>query len=169
MAFPKILKDFNLFGDGDNWITQIEEVQLPKLERKVEEYIAGGMAAPVDIDMGLEKLEMEWTAASLMPEIFDGFGAISLTETLLRFTGACEDDTTGDVVAVEIVARGRHREIDSGSAKRGEKNQVKVITSLGYYKLTIDGKEKIEIDPVGYIFKVNGKDMLANRRKALGI
>lgn len=32
----------------------------------------------------------------------------------------------------------------------------------------IDGKKKLEIDPLNYIYYVNGKDYLADVRKALG-
>lgn len=169
MAFPKILKDFNLFGEGESWITQIEEVTLPKIARKVEEYVAGGMAMPVDIDMGLEKMEMDWTSAGWFDGLFDGLATTSMNGNMLRFVGSAEDDSTGAVIPVEITVRGRHREVDMGNAKKGDKNQIKITTSLAYYKLTLNGQEKIEIDAAGYIFKVNGKDVYAERRKALGI
>lgn len=37
-----------------------------------------------------------------------------------------------------------------------------------YYATYIDGKKKLEIDPLNYIYYVNGKDYLADVRKALG-
>lgn len=169
MALPKKLKDFNLFGDGNNWQGQISEITLPKLSRKTEEYMAGGMAAPVDIDLGNEKIEMEWTAAGMIAEIFDGYGATKLDNNMLRFTGAYIRDDTDETVAVEVVVRGRHKEIDGGSAKAGDNNEIKVTTSCAYYKLSIDGSPVIEIDPVGYVFKVNGEDRLAAKRAALGV
>ena len=169
MALPRTLKDFNLFGDGDNWVSQVSEIVLPKLARVVEDYVAGGMVGAVEIDLGMEKMEMEWTADGLIDAIFDGFGKSSLDGNMLRFTGSYERDDTGETVAAEVVVRGRHREIDMGTAKRGEKNQIKVMTSLSYYKLTIGGQEVLEVDMIGYVFKVNGEDRLAERRANLGV
>ncbi|MGM0563669.1 MAG: phage major tail tube protein [Pseudomonadota bacterium] len=169
MSLPKKLRNFNLFGDGDNWQGQIEEVVLPKLSRKTEEYTGAGMDGPVDIDMGQEKIEFEWTSGGLIPEVFDGYGSLKLDDNMLRFAGAYVSDETAETVPVEIVVRGRHREIDMGTAKSGDNNQVKVMTSCSYYKLTVAGTTKIEIDLPGYVFKVNGVDRLVEQRQALGL
>ena len=40
--------------------------------------------------------------------------------------------------------------------------------SVSYYATYIDGKKMLEIDPLNYIFFVNGKDYLADVRRALG-
>lgn len=40
--------------------------------------------------------------------------------------------------------------------------------AVHYYATYIDGKKVLEIDPVNYIYIVNGKDYLAGVRKALG-
>lgn len=40
--------------------------------------------------------------------------------------------------------------------------------AVSYYATYIDGKKKLEIDPLNYIYYVNGKDYLADVRKALG-
>jgi len=169
MALPKQLKDFNLFGDGENWQGQIPELNIPKLARKAEEYRAGGMDGTVEIDLGMEKIEFEWTAGGLIDAIFDGFGAPTLDANQLRFTGAYMRDDTAETVAVEIIVRGRHREIDPGTAKAGNNNQIGVVTSCSYYKLIVDGEDVIEIDVPGYVFKIRGEDRLAAKRTALGL
>lgn len=169
MALPKKLRNFNLFGDGASWQGQIAEVALPKLARVVEDYRGGGMDGAVELDVGQEKIEFEWTAAGLIVEIFDGYGASRLDNNMLRFAGAYFSESDGDTTAVEIVVRGRHREIDMGTAKNGENNEIKVITSCSYYKLIIDGEEVLEIDLPGYVFKVRGEDRLADRRAAIGL
>lgn len=168
MALPKKLKDFNLFGDGDTWRGQIAELSLPKLARSMEEYRGAGMDGTVELDMGQEKIEFEWTAGGMIEAIFDAFGAVEIDSTMLRFAGSYERDDTGDIVPVEIVVRGRHREIDPGTAKNGDSNEISVTTTCSYYKLTIGGQNVIEIDVPGYVFNVRGTDMLAQRRAAIG-
>ena len=62
---PTNLKNFNLYADGESLMGVAEEITLPKLTRKMEEFEAAGMAGPVDIDMGNEKMELEWTCAGM--------------------------------------------------------------------------------------------------------
>lgn len=169
MALPKKLKNFNLFGDGESWQGQIAEITLPDLVRKVEEYRGAGMDGSVEIDMGQEAMSFEWTPAGLIESIFDGFGHSELDGKMLRFAGAYVRDDTADTVAVEIVIRGRHKQISMGTAKAGDDNTTPITTSVSYYKLTIDGKDVIEIDVPGFVFLVNGTDRLAAQRAAMGV
>ena len=78
-----------------------------------------------------------------------------------------EDSTRPD--AVEIVVRGRHTEIDMGSAKPGDDTSFKVSTSCSYYKLSINSEAIIEIDFINMIEKVGGDDLLAGLRTAIGL
>nr|WP_262363471.1 phage major tail tube protein [Xylella fastidiosa] len=58
MSAPRhLLKHLNLFIDGKGYAGQVEEINLPKLTLKTEEFRGGGMLAPVELTMGLEKLE----------------------------------------------------------------------------------------------------------------
>lgn len=166
---PSVLKNFNLFNEGNSLMGVADEVALPKLARKMEEYQGGGMPAPVDIDMGNEKIEFDWTCAGFHADVVTGYGATKPNAKLLRFSGAYQRDDTGEVQAVEVVVRGRHKEIDFGNAKIGDKSATKIKTTCSYYKLTVDGKVLIEIDALAMVFSVNGNDMLADQRKAIGL
>lgn len=169
MALPKKLKDLNLFGNGDNWQGLVDTLTLPTLARKMEEWRGGGMDAPVDIDLGMEKLTFEWTIGGLVPAIFDNFGTNRLDADLLRFEGFYERDDVGQTSAVTVVVRGRHQQIAMGDAKTGDNTAHQITTTCSYYKLEIDGATVIEIDVPGLVFKVNGEDRYAERRKALGL
>lgn len=169
MALPKKLKNFNLFGNGESWQGQIDELTLPELARKVEEFQGAGMDGTVEIDMGQEAITFEWTPAGLIESIFDGFGHTELDSQLLRFAGAYVRDDTDETVSVEIVVRGRHKQIGMGTAKAGDNNTQTVTTSCSYYKLVINGRDVIEIDVPGFVFIVNGKDRLAAKRQAMGL
>lgn len=169
MALPNILKNFNLYADGNSLMGVADEVTLPKLSRKMESFQAGGMVAPVDIDLGNEKLEHEFSCGGFVAELVKQYGATKISGVLLRFAGAYQRDDTGDVQSVEIVTRGRYSEIDFGKAKVGDKSETKFKCSLSYYKLTVDGKVLFEIDAIGMVFTVNGVDLLDKQRKAIGL
>lgn len=169
MALPKILKDFNLFGDGNNWQGQIPELTLPELARRMVEYEGGGMDGPIEVDQGAERQVFEWTAGGMIVEIFDTWGSPIHDAALLRLTGSYESDETGETIPVEIVMRGRHKSIALGDASKGDNNQISVTTTLSYFKLTVDGEAIIERDVPGMVFRVRGEDRYAQRRQNLGV
>jgi len=169
MALPSNLKNFNLYNDGNSLMGIADEVTLPKLSRKTEEYQAAGMPFPVDLDISNDKIEIDWSCQGFVADVVKQYGAVKVGANLLRFSGAYQREDTGDVQAVEIVVRGRHKEIDFGSAKVGDKTQTKIKTSCSYYKLTVDNAVLIEIDALSMIFIVNGVDMMEKQRKAIGL
>jgi hypothetical protein len=169
MALPRKLKNFNLFNDANSYLGQVPEFTLPKLTRQMESYRAGGMNGPVKIDLGQGELEAEMTLGGIVRQVFEQYASTRVDGVLLRFAGAYQEDTTGQVSAVEVVMRGRHEEIDLGNAKVGESNDVKIKLTLSYFKLTIDAAPLVEIDMTNMVETVNGVDMLAAQRAAVGL
>ena len=88
---------------------------------------------------------------------------------MLRFAGSFQQDDTGTVSAVEVVVRGRHETIEMGEATPGEDTEHSITTTCSYYKLAVDGEVLVEIDLLNFIEIIDGKDMLAEQRKAIGI
>lgn len=168
MSMPSKLKNLNLFNDGASYLGLVTEFKLPTLTRKMEEYRAAGMLGPIDIDLGQEKIEVEWKCGGLMRDVLRQYGAAQHNAVQLRFAGAYQREDAADVDAVEIVIRGRHSEIDAGTGKVGDDTEFSVKTTASYYKLSINGRTEIEIDMVGMVFIVNGVDQLAAQRRAIG-
>ncbi|MDG6327702.1 phage major tail tube protein [Glaesserella parasuis] len=169
MALPRLLKLMNVFNNGFGYEGVAEEVELPKLTMKSEDFRAGGMLGEVTANLGLEKLEMTHKYAGIVPELFKGFATDTIDSELIRFAGSYQRDDTGEITAVEVLVRGRHTELDGGSSKTGEKTETTIKSALSYYKLTVDGKELIEIDLINSVFKVDGKDRYAQHRAAIGL
>ena len=171
MALPRKLKHMNLFNEGESYMGVASSVTLPKLTRKFEAWRGAGMdgIAKVDMGMGDDGLPLDWALGGIDLTVLKQYGAVSANSIGLRFAGSYQQDDTGDTIAVEVVVRGRHEEIDMGEAKPGEDTEHKIITACTYYKLTIDGQEIIEIDTMGMISKVDGKDMLEEHRKNIGL
>lgn len=171
MAMPRKLKNMNLFNDGNSYLGLAKTVTLPTLGRKMEGYRGGGMNGPVKADLGMsdDGIQLEWKLGGLDLIVLRQFGATSAAGILLRFSGAYQQDDTEEVAAVEVVVRGRHETIEMGEAQPGEDTEHSITTTCSYYKLTVDGEEIIEIDLLNFIEKVNGVDLLAKQRAALGI
>jgi len=81
--------------------------------------------------------------------------------------GLQESNSEAESVVVNL--RGLFKELDFGSWKPAEKATLKCIIAANYYKLTIDGRELIEIDAENMIRKIDGIDQMAPMQTALGI
>lgn len=170
MSLPTVLKQLNLHVEGESLYHQIEEVKLPKLAFKTEEYKGGGMPAPVSVDSDmLEKLDLEWTVHGFYENAIKQLANRKVGGLQLRFMGAYQAADSDDIKSVEISCRGKHDEVDNDKAKAGDKQPTKVKTSLSYYKLMVNGQVLVEIDTLGMICIIDGKDLLADKRKAIGL
>ncbi|AIO47627.1 MULTISPECIES: phage major tail tube protein [Burkholderia] len=169
MGMPRKLKGFNLFQNGENFVGQVVEVTLPKLTRKMEDYQGGGMSGPIKVDFGQEGIQLEWTCGGFMRSVLGQYAITKHDGVLLRFAGGYQAEDSTNVDAIEIVIRGRHSEIDPGTAKSKEDTAFKVTTVASYYKLSVNGQDVIEIDFVNMIEKVNGNDLFAALRNAIGL
>lgn len=167
MGLPSKLKNFNVYLDGVSHLGQIAEVTLPKLTLAGEDWRGGGMLGPVFADMGLDKLEAEFTAGGLIRVPLSQFGATRHDAAMLRFAGAYQSDGNGRVQALEAVLRGRYTEIDMGNAKVGPDTEHKFKMAVSYYRLIIGGVDVIEVDLLGAVFRVDGIDRYAEIRAAI--
>ena len=97
---------------------------------------------PIDIDLGMEKLEAEITFSEYDPELFRLFGIMDNSTVNFTLRGGLQG--TGDTEPVVINLRGKIKELDSGSWKAGDKATLKCMIAIFYYKLTIESSFKIE-------------------------
>jgi len=171
MALPRKLKHMNLFADGDNWQGLCEEVTTAKLTKKLENYRAGGMAGSVGVDLGYEDgaLDTEFTLGGFEVNALRKHSAVTHNAVLLRFAGSFQRDDTGEISAVEVVTRGRIKEFDNGNYKVGDNSTMKLSMANSYYKVVVDNETIIEIDTVNMVEIVNGVDMMAEHRTAIGL
>ncbi|GGZ31987.1 phage major tail tube protein [Asticcacaulis endophyticus] len=164
---PAVLKNFNLFIDGQSFLGRIAEVTLPSLTAITEDYRGAGMQSPVSIDQGMEQQQLEWKPGGHLTAMYAQWGVPSLDGVQLRFAGGYQSDDTGEVRKVEIIVRGKHSEIAPGTAKAGEKGEPTVTTKLVYYRIEEDGRVLIENDVLGMKMIVGGVDRYAELRAAI--
>ncbi len=164
---PRVLKNFSLFVDGRGLAGTVQTLTLPTLTTKMEEFRGGGMDAPVELDMGMEKLEGTFELAEYNPDIIALFGLAS-AETRLTARGAMRRDGENAVAAV-VNMTGSIKELDPGDWTAGDMATGTFGYSLRYFKLTVDGRDLVEIDKVNMIRRINGVDQLESIRTAIGV
>lgn len=164
---PKSLKNFNVFIDGIGYAGRVTEGAPPKITVKTEEHIAGGMAAPVDVDAGtVEKLTFEVTLAEYNPAVHKLLGKDDVAVVFRAAQGV--NDVEAEAVIVSV--RALMRELDPGSLKAAAgKTELKLAFTASYYKLDIADETVVEIDAVNMKRVIGGVDQLASQRRALGL
>ncbi|WP_429952395.1 phage major tail tube protein [Aeromonas veronii] len=172
MALPRKLKRLNVFLNGENWVGEAEDFTPAKLTRKFEAYRGGGMGGAVNIDMGFDDsaLDVSFTFGGYGEPLLRCMGEPKADGTMVRFAGSVQGDDTAEVVPVEIICRGRFKELDRGTLKAGDNSQAKVGMVNTYYKETVNGQVIHEIDFINMIeIGPDGLDRMTEHRKAIGL
>ena len=127
------------------------------------------MDAPVEIDMGLQKLEASWSMDSVDADLLKRWGLAAGGLTPCVFRGAVQSEDGGAVQSVVATCRGMVREVEYGDWKPGEKSTLKCTMAVRRYQLEIDGETVHDIDVPNMVRIVDGTDQLAEQRAALGL
>ena len=163
-----ILKNMALYVDGRGYAGNVETLTLPKLTLKTEAFRNGGMDAPIEVELGMEKLEADITLTRFDRDTLGLFGLAQGQSIPLTVRGAIESDN-GGLLPVVVNLQGFVREVDFGNWQPGEKATLKLMIALRYYKLTHGGNVVHEIDIPNMVRTINGVDQLALTRAALGL
>jgi hypothetical protein len=168
MSARDVLKNLNAFVNGIGYAGQVDEYNPPKQTLKLEEFMGGGMFAPAEITMAMEKMEADLSILAYDALILSDFSIAEGNNTSLTVRGHLEsfDGTKSGVVHI---LRGKIKELDRGSWKPGEKALLKLSMAVTYFKETRDGVVIHEIDPANMKYVVGGIDVLAIARANLGI
>jgi len=167
-AAAQILKNFNLYVDGRGYAGNVDEVQLPALTITEEDYRAGGMDAPVGIDMGMEKLEATFKLSKFDRDVITKWGISAGTRVPLTLRGALES-LDGNVVPVVVSLVGSIRVMETDAITPGSKAAMTFTMTATSYRYEQDGETLIDIDVLNMTRIIGGVDRLAQIRNAIGL
>ena len=162
-----VKKQYKLVQKINALEADISKLSDEELKNKTEEFRGGGMDAPIDIDLGMEKMECQFTLVDFDAELMKLFGLVDGNAVQVTLRGALCDDNS--VTPMVISLRGMYKELDFGKFKAGDKGTLSASVSCRYYKLNINNSDVIEIDVDNMIRKINGTDVMSEIRDALGI
>jgi uncharacterized protein len=167
-AASDILKQYNLFVDGVGYAGQTQELQLPNLSILEEDFRAGGMDAPIGIDLGMEKLEMSFTLPGSSVHVLSRFGLASGSQTKLTARGSLES-FGGGITAVVAAMAGKIKSVEPAAWQGGQISAWAYTVSLSYYRYEQAGQVIHEIDVLNMKRVINGVDQLAQHRANIGL
>lgn len=119
MRYAKHLRNFNVTFGVSDFSGICEEVTLPKIKYKTEEWRAAGMDAPIEIPVGLEKLEATFKFGEQTIEGYLSAGvALSGLVTATIFAHISSMDGASEPLV--CILRGWMKGIDPGTFKAGD-------------------------------------------------
>lgn len=171
MNVPQKLINYRVYLNGND-LVGTADVDLPKMEPMTDTVKGAGVAGEIDspvlghyksMDMAIKFRTLSSTAASLA----------SPSGKLFDFRGASQvyDSGKGEfkVSPIKVLARGVSKGFEPGKIDPGKVTDTTIHLEIEYLKMTIDGKDQIELDKYNYICKFGDTDYLAEVRDALGL
>lgn len=163
---PRVLKNFTAYVDGRGYIGRVETVTLPELTINAAEYRGGGMDAPVDLDMGMAKLDAQIVLAEYDTDVIKLFGLFSAnTPVVLR--GATQRQGEA-VVPVVIRMVGGIKQLSRAQWQAGTNSPMTISVNANIYQEISGGETLVDIDVINGKRIIGGVDQLADIRTALG-
>lgn len=158
---------FSAFIDGKGKFAETASVKEPDLKWIRESFAGGGMAGEVEVPLILEAMKAELTLFNYDRDAIDIFGLTPAVPLPFQFRRELFDTRAqgSEMVVIHMLAT-----IDLEFPEWNRKNLegVKLSLSVQTYRRFVNGVEQYHVDPQNMIFSVNGTDVLAEARRAIG-
>lgn len=167
---PEKVNDFNAYLDGKKMIGTVASVTLPEVNMESSTVSGAGIGGEIDSPTigQFESMEQELQFNMLYSSAVDMLSPLSEVNITIRGAQQVYDKTGGYAFkGMRIVEKGRVKKFKPGKVEKGEGMEAAVTLELSYIMIENDGKQAIEIDKLNGIYKVNGKDMLAEVKKLI--
>lgn len=165
MAYPRIIRNFNVFVDGVSYFGKATEIKLPDVKIQTAAHRGAGMDGPVGVDMGMEGLAAELSCAEWDPTLLGKLGTVQ--RLVFRPAALAPDEVEATPIIGSVSGLITTQELPS--VKPGEPSILKMAVDVRSYRLEIGGRAVFDIDLVAGKRVIDGVDQLASIRKAMGL
>ncbi|EIU5460386.1 TPA: phage major tail tube protein [Pseudomonas aeruginosa] len=164
---PSVLVDMNAFFQDQSFAGLCNALTLPKIVTKTMDAMMSGTAGEVERDLGrLEKMEAEVTISDYPDKVTDLIGSRASRDEVFTIRGAIDRD--GVIKTVIVKMQGFWKSLEFNEWKPESEATEKFGIAVEFFSFEVDGKERIYVDKLNNIFRVNGKDRNKEIRQALG-
>lgn len=167
---PEVINNYNVYDTNSNRLIGISgEIPLPNFEALTATMSGAGIIGEIDDPVvgQFKSTEMEIPFRSLNSSVFELMDTNQPLSLTIRGSEQGTDKSTAGTVMtqVRIVVKGKFKGFEGGKLKIGEGTDSKSKNELWYILYEIGGKTMLELDKFNSVYKVNGKDMLAEVNK----
>lgn len=167
----EILQGFEVYESGGVEVKGIVDATLPSLEAMTETIKGAGIAGEYETSViGHYKGMTLSLKYQTVTEFLLSLSAPKIHALDLRGGIQSQDVATGTLrtVPIRVAVRCMPKKTEPGKFETGAGMDSSNEFNCTYLKITFDGKEMVEIDPLNYICVINGVDYLKELRTALG-
>lgn len=160
----------NVYLDGQQFFAKAEEIDLGSVKAVTSDFQGLGMVGLIELPDGLDKLEgkISWNSlyADAGTKLASPFKAVQLQcrSNVQVFNNGGLVNEIPLVTFMTIMPK----EYGLGGFKPREATKFETPFSAIYVRQLLDGREILLLDYLSNIFKVDGKDQLAQYRKNIG-
>ncbi|EDV3150611.1 phage major tail tube protein [Salmonella enterica subsp. enterica serovar Teko] len=164
------ISNANVYLDGRSLLGKAEEIKCPDVSAVMQERKALGMIGKIELPMGFDKMEGEikWNSlyldvATLTANPLKAY-SLQCRSSIMQFNsgGLVKEMPLVTYLTVQFTKN------PAGTFKHQESPDLNSSFTCTYIKQVIDGQEVLELDYMANIFRVNGRDMLADYRANIG-
>jgi uncharacterized protein len=163
-----LVASYELFYEGFGLVSLIEEVTVPDIKWKSDDYHGGGLMGTRTLVTVLDKLEMTMKMAGFDPRLHNAITLMpGMTSTWKLMSSLVNPGNLE--IPQKITVTGRLRELKRAPYKIGKTETTGVICDITYYEEWFDGKTVLKIDLLNNIMVgPDGVDLMATRRRNTG-
>ncbi len=166
-GIPTKINMFNLYRDASILSGITGEVALPDFEAMSETISGPGILGEIDDptigQFGSQEMEIPFRAYT-----DDAFSMLNPGNNVnITLRGSIQVTTSGggvDFVGMRVIVRGKCKSFTGGTVKQGGAMNNSIKLELTYIRIDLDGKNRVELDKLNGVFKLNGADILAKAR-----
>ncbi len=169
LLFPEAINNFNVYNSGNKIMGVTGEVSLATLTAMTTTISGAGLLGEYNAAVvGMfQSITQEIPFRIINKEYFSLVSMADQSELTLRASVQNVDKSTGGARSTEgmrVVFRGRPTAFNLGTVKQGDMMNASVTLELTYILVEIGGKTLLELDKLNSVYRVNGKDLLADIR-----
>ena len=169
LGIPGVINNFNLYNNGTALVGLTGEISLPDFEGMTETLSGPGILGEIEeVIIGqFGSMELEIPFRILDEDAFKLMSPATSLNLTLRASEQFTVKSTGgiDYKGMRVVVRGRQKKLTGGTVKQGGAMDAAVTVEITYIMIELDGKQRIELDKINNVYKVNGVDLLAKIRE----
>lgn len=157
--------DYCVFVGGVSLAGRVAKFEHPDLEWATETANLAGVLGSTTIRMDLKELKAKIGLKDVNRTMMALFGREKNTPIVLRAAARSVDDT---VDPLKITLIGKFIKLSSGAWEPGKAADQAYEIDLDYYKYEDNGEVAFEVDKMNNILIVDGVDINADTRSAMG-
>ena len=170
------LTNANVYISGNNFATKsflgkAEEFGLPMLKYIFADHKGLGLAGIMELwTGGIDKMDGKVKWGSWYKDAFDRCSNPGKPAKIMVRGALMTHDSTGLKSTVPYVCyvTAAFKDVPMGNFKHNDNAEFEQNYNAYYIKLEVDGVEKLQVDVAANILKINGVDLLADFKLAIG-